>query len=481
MYFRSNLPTSKTNSKYVEQKHDVPVARRVTRSQTRSTNKELLHRVFNNLIKRCEVCVEKQETVKEEDNACGDTPRNDGESTLLEDNNSDKENVIHVENHSPEKIIAQAKTPLCTPERPVDQDVVLPIHYSRRSTMNVDRNSSLRGSPLLESVDNVQNVENIKIHGICYFSTTFDLPPDVSDLIGVAIGMTKLLLTKKFRQFKGLVDMCENGPKEDEKPVTCSDLDGFWDMMYMEVENLDCRFKNLNDLKSNNWVEKVPEEKKSKPRAPTKRPKKVQKAATSSMKAVIAAAREKQMREINTGSALQTAEIYMPVKTDSVRTPTSRQTLLRQAISGQRESRGVSRRSSPIIMKVSQLAKRVSNKKAFFTLKISDASNDLEVQPSVSSTPRKSILKTVTTKIQEDKMTTETDVAVDSGPSRRSTRKVRFEGRSMSKQQNDRPSFLNTTDAASPVISFNSDLISFDSPITEPLRVRRRSSRLSQL
>ncbi|PSN36351.1 hypothetical protein C0J52_16154 [Blattella germanica] len=157
--------------------------------------------------------------------------------------------------------------------------------------MNVDCNSSLRGLPFLESVDNVQNVENIKVHGNCYFrsvlkteterleslcdewrniqSTTLDLPPDVSDLIEVAVGMTKLL-TKNFRQFKGLVHMCENGPKEDEKPVMCSDLDGFWDMMYMEVENLDCRLKNLNDLKSNNWVEKVPEERKKKKTKKTK-------------------------------------------------------------------------------------------------------------------------------------------------------------------------------------------------------------------
>ncbi|PSN36352.1 hypothetical protein C0J52_16155 [Blattella germanica] len=138
---RSKLPTSKTNSKYIEQKHDVPVARRVTKSQTRSTNKELLHVTkpmpSRNQEKKTKAknvsamaplsftameTVTEKEIVKEtpqksefKDIACGDTPKNHGESTLLEDNNSDKENVIHVENHSPEKIIAQAKTPLCTP------------------------------------------------------------------------------------------------------------------------------------------------------------------------------------------------------------------------------------------------------------------------------------------------------------------------------------------------------------------------------
>jgi hypothetical protein len=64
-----------------------------------------------------------------------------------------------------------------------------------------------------------------------------DLPPEASDLISAAVGQTQLLLTKKFLQFHGLINRCENVAELEatEPAVTCSDLDGFWDMMYMQV------------------------------------------------------------------------------------------------------------------------------------------------------------------------------------------------------------------------------------------------------
>lgn len=78
-------------------------------------------------------------------------------------------------------------------------------------------------------------------------------------MINVAIGQSQLLINKKFEQFRGLIKRCEN--KDPDAPVTCEDLHGFWDMVYIQVVNLDKRFENLKQLKENNWEEIIPEKK----------------------------------------------------------------------------------------------------------------------------------------------------------------------------------------------------------------------------
>lgn len=79
-------------------------------------------------------------------------------------------------------------------------------------------------------------------------------------MINVAIGQSRLLLNKKFMQFRGLVEQCAT--EDPDKVVTCEDLHGFWDMAFIQVINLDKRFDNLKQLKANNWVEIIPEVKR---------------------------------------------------------------------------------------------------------------------------------------------------------------------------------------------------------------------------
>ncbi|XP_006614557.1 disks large-associated protein 5-like isoform X1 [Apis dorsata] len=71
--------------------------------------------------------------------------------------------------------------------------------------------------------------------------------------INQAIGQTNLLISKKFERFRGLVADCETG--KGEMLVTCKDLQGFWDMMYMEIKNCDLRFEKLEKLRSQGWKE----------------------------------------------------------------------------------------------------------------------------------------------------------------------------------------------------------------------------------
>jgi len=47
------------------------------------------------------------------------------------------------------------------------------------------------------------------------------------------VGQARLLMKERFKQFSGLVDDCELG--RGEKITTCTDLQGFWDMVYYQV------------------------------------------------------------------------------------------------------------------------------------------------------------------------------------------------------------------------------------------------------
>ncbi|XP_055921411.1 guanylate kinase-associated protein mars [Eupeodes corollae] len=88
-----------------------------------------------------------------------------------------------------------------------------------------------------------------------------DLEDTGSDMINVTIGQTKLLTTKKLKQFGDLIDRCENGAMgikslskgDGAKPILTEDLEGFWSMVGLQIENVDKRFANLQRWKENNW------------------------------------------------------------------------------------------------------------------------------------------------------------------------------------------------------------------------------------
>lgn len=51
-----------------------------------------------------------------------------------------------------------------------------------------------------------------------------------------AVGQARLLMKERFNQFGGLVDDCEFA--RGEKVTTCTDLQGFWDMVYFQVSGV---------------------------------------------------------------------------------------------------------------------------------------------------------------------------------------------------------------------------------------------------
>ncbi|KAG5900321.1 hypothetical protein JTB14_026329 [Gonioctena quinquepunctata] len=88
-----------------------------------------------------------------------------------------------------------------------------------------------------------------------------ELPEEATNLIEVAVGQSKLLIAKKFKKFRDLIEEYRSCQYKD-KHITCTDWHGFWDMVYMQVENLYGRFASQETLKANNWQEVLSEKKK---------------------------------------------------------------------------------------------------------------------------------------------------------------------------------------------------------------------------
>lgn len=88
-----------------------------------------------------------------------------------------------------------------------------------------------------------------------------NLEEDVEGEIRSVIGQAQLLMAERFVQFGKLVDNFEN-PEAGEKEITPTDLQGFWDMIFFQVEDVVQKFQKLHDLKERNWI-RVEEKKAS--------------------------------------------------------------------------------------------------------------------------------------------------------------------------------------------------------------------------
>ncbi|CAK8692320.1 uncharacterized protein LOC143462955 isoform X2 [Clavelina lepadiformis] len=105
---------------------------------------------------------------------------------------------------------------------------------------------------------NLVNKERMKLTNLCDEWKQCQL--EVTDSINVdrimgdirtVVGQANLIMDERFTQFQGLIDHCELGTSE--KPVKCLDLQGFWDMVHVQVEDVDRKFAELKTQKENSW------------------------------------------------------------------------------------------------------------------------------------------------------------------------------------------------------------------------------------
>ncbi|KPI92021.1 Disks large-associated protein 5 [Papilio xuthus] len=92
-------------------------------------------------------------------------------------------------------------------------------------------------------------------------SETTTIPVFAQELVLAATGQGRLLVSQKMEQFRSLVDTC-NRKLTGARQVTTQDLHGFWDMVYIQVEDINKRFEQLEQLMANNWKENSEEKMK---------------------------------------------------------------------------------------------------------------------------------------------------------------------------------------------------------------------------
>ncbi|XP_052842660.1 disks large-associated protein 1 isoform X2 [Drosophila gunungcola] len=84
-------------------------------------------------------------------------------------------------------------------------------------------------------------------------STNVEIAEDTFGLLRSASGKARLLVSQKMKQFEGLCHNNVNRSPEDEFPTTVDDLQGFWDMVYLQVKHVDSIFNDIERLKANDW------------------------------------------------------------------------------------------------------------------------------------------------------------------------------------------------------------------------------------
>lgn len=194
---------------------------------------------------------------------------------------------------------------------------------SRRSSLSSFREEDQPPSDVREKVlfyYNLVDKELKRLQELCdlYKDDADDETIDENSkgLIIAAQGQTNILINKKLSKFKELVGHYERS-WTDQK-VRTDDLDGFWLMVSLDLENLDRRFEELRLLKDNNWKEVVEQPKIKKIAGGggiKKRDKKPMKTKASGLADLIKKAREEAKRKKMMECALtETVTVVTPVK-----------------------------------------------------------------------------------------------------------------------------------------------------------------------
>ncbi|XP_076241224.1 uncharacterized protein LOC143183550 [Calliopsis andreniformis] len=87
------------------------------------------------------------------------------------------------------------------------------------------------------------------------------LPEEAAGKLRSAAGKARLLASQKMQQFEGLCQKNINQVPGEEFPTTNEDLAGFWDMVMLQVVQVNDLFDQIEKLRNSQWQETVPEKK----------------------------------------------------------------------------------------------------------------------------------------------------------------------------------------------------------------------------
>ncbi len=97
-----------------------------------------------------------------------------------------------------------------------------------------------------------------------------ELSEEVCGKLRATIGKAYLLTHKKFKQFRGLCEQNINPSEAEVLSVTDLDLAGFWDMVLIQVDDVNSMFKEIEGFRQNGW--RTPKQSPQKLKATGKKP-----------------------------------------------------------------------------------------------------------------------------------------------------------------------------------------------------------------
>lgn len=311
------------------------------------------------------------------------------------------------------------------------------------------------------------------------------LPVFIEEKILAAVGLARLLVSQKLQQFASLIEKCAF-PDPHTPLVTTADLRGFWDLVFIQIEDIEMKFKALDKYRERNWEEDVVEKKVQKKIVPKKTagPKL---APASKLRDMIAAARKaKKQPEACTEEKTFEAgffQIRSPVKQSPqlLATPKNRHSLLKAVVSSEAKKASANK-NSYVMMLASLISKNVELNESSPVQRLSPDLPPIDLE----ATPARSILKNKSTKKNKSKKLTKTVLFNDDDDSETNDKEnATPKKRNKLLQRQDavctprtrlqrRASSETGKKPATRAKKNNDDLIDLDSP-----RVLRRSSRLS--
>ncbi|EAA14873.4 AGAP008983-PA, partial [Anopheles gambiae str. PEST] len=81
---------------------------------------------------------------------------------------------------------------------------------------------------------------------------------DINGYILVAVGKARLLCSQKMKQFEDLCYTNLNQSPDEKFQTTGEDLRGFWDMVMLQVNNVDASFAEIDSFRKNGWRKPAP-------------------------------------------------------------------------------------------------------------------------------------------------------------------------------------------------------------------------------
>ncbi|KAK0091859.1 hypothetical protein PV326_002599 [Microctonus aethiopoides] len=177
------------------------------------------------------------------------------------------QNVIKVHDTFNESLKLSASMTSITDQQPAAPEVVLPVLEPSASSTNLAEQLKVTQESDNADVEKdghyfirllkaeIERLFLLAASAEVELESNNSLPEEAAGKLRSAAGKARLLATQKMQQFEGLCQKNINQMPGEEFPTTNEDLAGFWDMVMLQVVQVNNLFEHINRLKNSQWQE----------------------------------------------------------------------------------------------------------------------------------------------------------------------------------------------------------------------------------